>query len=129
VSRELRTVLILLVMGVVAVVALGALAGRLRTRIPRAEPGTTRQGVPPMPDVAGAQGGAERQVAAFVEVQRALLAGTSEASARAAVGLREEDYHRVRAAHRAWRDGAPVADAALARALEARRADLERLGR
>ena len=40
-------------------------------------------------------------------------------------GMTFEDYARVRAAWRAWKDGKPVDDPALAAALEAKRAALE----
>jgi HAMP domain-containing protein len=50
VTRPLRTIAILVAMGLLALAALSVMAGRLRTRAASSRPTATREVVPPTPD-------------------------------------------------------------------------------
>lgn len=128
-SREARTLLVLGLMSLVAVVVLGGMAHRYEKALERRDdtPATATHRGGPWAD----------ELDAFLRVRRALRnaidrGATGEAVLReiraealVQIGLSGDDYLRIRELYRRWKSGvAGPADAQL-RGLEQRRAELE----
>lgn len=121
-SREIRLVVILVVIGAVGVFGLAVVAGKYRKAL-RAD-ATSGASKPEDPAAR-----AVRLVGGFLAARERGEDRSARDRALAAYGMTGEDYAAVWSAWRAWSTGEPLADPALAAAFAARRYALERADR